>query len=135
MNHAVSTEKRPPNVLSGTLLVPLFAGAVTVVAFALWGTERGVAALAGGVLAVANWFALRWIVSRIARGEATQRLMVGFLLIAKLGLLMALVFMLVARFKLDPLGVLLGLGTLFVAPVLSGLFQGSAAASAPQEER
>jgi hypothetical protein len=135
MTQAVSTAKRPPHVLAGTLAVPLFAAAIALVTFAVWGGASGLAAACGGLLAVANWFALRWIVTRIARGEANQRLQVGFLLIAKLGLLMAMVVVLISRLKLDPLGVLLGLSTLFIAPVVSGLFQGSMAASAEQEER
>jgi hypothetical protein len=135
MNQAVSNAKRSPNVLSGTLAVPFFAAVIALVSFAVWGGARGLGAAAGGSLAVANWFALRWIAMRITRGEATQRLQVGFLLIAKLGLLVALVFVLISRLQLDLLGVLLGLSTLFVAPVISGLFQGSQAASAAQEER
>ncbi len=115
--------------------VPLFAAAITIVSFAVWGVDRGVAAAAGGAASVLNWVALRWIVARIARGEATQRLAVSFLLILKLGLLMAVVFVLVRRLGLDPFGVLLGLSTLFVAPVLSGLVLGSSAARAAQEER
>lgn len=135
MNQAVPTEKRSSPVLAGTWAVPLFAASIALVSFAVWGGSTGLAAACGGALAVANWFGLRWIVARIASGETKQRVQVGFLLIAKLGLLMAAVLVLISRLKLDPLGVLLGLSTLFIAPVISGLFQSPMAASAAQEER
>ncbi|MDB4974831.1 MAG: hypothetical protein JWN48_3172 [Myxococcaceae bacterium] len=102
----------------------LIAAIVVVSAFALWGVERGVAALIGALLSVGNWFALRGLSARLvsanfasgARGAA-----LGFLLIGKIGLLMAIVFILINRVRLDPIGLAFGLSVLFVGPVLAGL--------------
>jgi hypothetical protein len=124
-----------PQAPKAARVVPLIAAAISMLAFAVWGVDRGIAALAGGVVAVLNWYALHWIVARIAQGEARHKAAVSLLLVLKLGFLIAVVFVLIRRLDLDPLGVLLGLATLFVAPVLDGLVLGPSAAKAAQEER
>lgn len=125
----------------------LVAAIVVVSAFALWGAPRGVAALVGAVLSVGNWFALRGLAARLVTGNFAgggRSAVLGFLLIAKIGLLMAIVFILINRVQLDPVGLAFGLSVLFVGPVLTGLLaagNGSpqqldpSAASAAREER
>jgi hypothetical protein len=103
----------------------LIAAIVVVLAFALWGAERGVAALLGAALSVANWFALRWLAGRLAaRGEG-QSAALSLLLIAKIAALMAIVFVLINRVGVDAVGLAFGLGVLFVGPVLAGLLAGN----------
>ncbi|MDB4988420.1 MAG: hypothetical protein JWN04_3598, partial [Myxococcaceae bacterium] len=41
--------------------------------------------------------------------------------IAKIGLLMAIVFILINRVRLDPIGLAFGLSVLFIGPVLAGI--------------
>lgn len=108
--------------------------AVVVLAFSLWGTERGVAALIGAALSVANWFALRWLAARLV-ASGSGKAVLSLLLIAKIGLLMAMVFVLINRLAIDPIGLAFGLGVLFVGPVLAALASATGApptgASAP----
>jgi hypothetical protein len=112
----------------------LIAAIVVVSAFALWGSTRGVAALVGAALAVGNWFALRWLSARlVASGSASgsKPAALGFLLIAKIGLLMAIVFVLINRVRLDPIGLAFGLGVLFVGPVLASLLTAGGPSTSP----
>jgi hypothetical protein len=66
------------------------------------------------------------------------------LLVGKIGLLMAVVFILISRLALDPIGLAFGLGILFLGPVIAGLLSATngsvqsldpSAASAAREER
>ena len=106
----------------------LIAAIVVVLAFTIWGGARGVAALVGASLAVGNWFALRWLAARLV-GAGSRGAALGFLLIAKIGLLMAIVFVLINRVRLDPIGLAFGLGVLFVGPVLASLLTAGASAA------
>jgi hypothetical protein len=113
----------------------LIAAIVVVSAFTLWGNTRGVAALVGASLAVGNWFALRWLSARlVASGSASGTkpgAALGFLLIAKIGLLMAIVVVLINRVRLDPIGLAFGLGVLFVGPVLASLLTAGGPSTSP----
>jgi hypothetical protein len=108
----------------------LIAAIVVVSAFALWGSTRGVAALVGASLAVGNWFALRWLSARLV-ASGSRGAALGFLLIAKIGLLMAIVFVLINRVRLDPIGLAFGLGVLFVGPVLASLLTAGGPSTSP----
>ncbi|HEX5658111.1 MAG TPA: hypothetical protein VFX59_12990 [Polyangiales bacterium] len=97
----------------------LIAASVTCVAFALWGAQRGTAAAIGAGLSLINWFALRWLVSRMFEGGNKAAL--GLCLMAKIGALIGVVYFLISRVQLDPLGLAFGLGVLFVGPAVAGL--------------
>lgn len=118
----------PASTQRMTLPLLLVAAAVVVLAFALWGQTRGFAAALGAGLAVGNWFALRWLAGRLVLGGA-RSIGLSLLLIAKIGLLMAIVFVLINRVQVDPIGLAFGLGVLFIGPVLAGLL--TAGRSAP----
>ncbi len=120
--------------------LPLIAGFIALVAYAIWGVDRGIAALVGGAVSVINWTTLRWLAKRIMGGRPEQRAALSMLLVAKMGALMAIVFILIHKLALDPIGLVLGLATLFIAPLLSAtLGTGSPtepnAANAASEER
>jgi hypothetical protein len=117
MNHAHVSPR-----ISRTLVV--FALAISALAFANWGVDRGVATAAGAALSVANWFALRWLGGRLFAGEGPQRALLSLLVVAKIGLLMAMVFVLVNTLKLDAIGLCLGLSVLFLGPAIGGLLAG-----------
>jgi hypothetical protein len=106
----------------------LIAASVTCLAFALWGAQRGAAAAVGAVLSVMNWFVLRWLVSRMFSGGNKAAL--GGLLMAKIGALIAVVFILISRVKLDPIGLAFGLGVLFVGPAVAGLLANNSSRAA-----
>jgi hypothetical protein len=107
----------------------LIAAADVVLAQALWGQTRAIAALIGASLAVANWFALRFLAGRLVGGSG-NRAALSILLMAKIGLLMALVYILINRLHVDPVGLAFGLGVLFLGPALAGLLT-TGAQSAP----
>jgi len=113
MSSPVSTQKMTRPLL-------LIAAIVVVSAFSLWGATRGVAALVGASLSLANWFALRWLAARLV-GAGSRGAAMGVLLMAKIGLLMGIVFVLINRVQLDPIGLAFGLSVLFVGPVLASL--------------
>lgn len=105
-----------------TRVLLLIAAAFVAVAFGLWGQARGVAALVGATLSVANWLALRWLTGRIVDPDAgPSKAAMSLLLVAKIGLLMAIVYILIQRLQLDPIGLAFGLGVLFIGPVVANL--------------
>jgi hypothetical protein len=107
-------------IKSARLLLVIAAGFVAL-AFAMWGVERGVAAAVGASLSVLNWYALRWLTGRIARTDGQSKGGASLLLVAKMGLLMALVYILIQRLNVDPIGLAFGLGVLFIGPVVTTL--------------
>jgi hypothetical protein len=112
----------------------LIAASVTCLAFAIWGAQRGMAAAVGAGLSLVNWFALRWLVARMFEGQS-NRAALGVLLMAKIGVLIGVVYVLIGRLQLDPVGLAFGLGVLFVGPVVAGLLANPSAASSAREER
>jgi ATP synthase I chain len=110
----------PATFKSARMLLVVAAGFVAL-AFAIWGVERGLAALIGATLSVLNWFALRWLTERIAHSEGQSKGGASLLLVAKMGLLMALVYILIQRLHVDPIGLAFGLGVLFIGPVVTTL--------------
>lgn len=100
--------------------IVLIAASTVAVAFALWDVPRASAALIGAALSVANWFALRWLVVRLA-SQPQSPLLSGILLVAKIGVLIGAVFVLISRLGVDPIGLAFGLSVLFVGPVLAAL--------------
>jgi hypothetical protein len=123
--------------IARTLLV--FAAAISALAFANWGTRVGIAASVGAAVGVANWFALRWLGSRIMSGEG-NRALVSFLTIGKIGLLIAIVAVLINTLKLDPAGLCMGLSVLFLGPAIGAVLatgdsKNPATAQVAHEER
>jgi hypothetical protein len=110
--------------INRTLLALAFG--LSALAFGVWGTERGIAATVGAIVALLNWFALRWLGTRIASGTTNQRAAVSMLLVGKIGVLMALTYVLINKLQLDPIGLCLGLGVLFLGPVLGSLLDATA---------
>ena len=100
-------------------VLPLIAILIAAVTFAVWGLDRGIAAFVGGAVSVLNWTALRWLTRRIMAGRPEQRVGLTLLLMLKMGALMAVVFILIHKLALDPIGLVLGLATLFIAPLLA----------------
>ena len=123
--------------IARTLLV--FAAAISALAFANWGTRMGIAASVGAIVGMANWFALRWLGSRIMSGQG-NRALISLLTIGKIGLLMGIVAVLINTLKLDPVGLCLGLSVLFLGPAIGAVLamtdsKNPAAAQVAHEER
>ncbi len=107
------------------LYVGAFAALLVVIGFAV-GTSVGIGAIAGAVVALANAYALRWLVSRITSPDAagdlpSRRSGFSLALMAKTGAILAIAAVLLFYFRLDPVGFALGIGALVL-----GLVVGSA---------
>jgi hypothetical protein len=137
------TNPRITNALLG------IAVAFVAVSFALWTPTRTLATAVGAGLSLLNWFALRWLGARILDQRPTEsgavethtKMFASILLMGKIGVLMGLVYVLINRVGLDPIGLAFGLGVLFVGPVVAGLLASAAgtlnasAATAARKER
>lgn len=142
MTNALATPKT-------TRILLLIAGCLVVVAYVQWGAARGTAALVGAALSLLNWFALRWFTARLVSGAAADgpaaasgsaKALVSLLLMGKIGLLIAIVYLLIQHLRIDPVGLAFGLGVLFIGPIVASLVSGAgslhpSAASAAREER
>ena len=131
MTNALATPKT-------TRVLLLIAACLVVLAYVQWGAERGFAALIGAGLSLLNWWALRWFTGRIVGGGDAGKAAVSLLLIGKIGLLIGVVYLLIQRLHVDPVGLAFGLGVLFIGPVAATLLAGghsnfspSAAAPSP----
>jgi hypothetical protein len=93
----------------------------------LWGSPHAVGSTAaGGLLAFVNLVAVRRTVVGILSGSSTARVALGVVLVSKLGLLLAAVWLTVRVLGLDPAGVALGLSALIVGIVGGTLLAPSA---------
>jgi hypothetical protein len=97
------------------------AAILVSLAYAIWGQDRAVAAAIGAGVGLGNWFALRWLMQRLVSSGSAHKAGLSLLLVGKIGLLMAIVFVLISRLALDPIGVAFGLSVLFLGPVVAGL--------------
>jgi hypothetical protein len=153
MTNALATPKT-------TRILLLIAACVVALAYVQWGAARGLAALVGAAISLLNWFALRWFTARLVYGaidrasaasgsgergsgveeSGATKAFVALLLIGKIGLLFAAIYVLIQQLHLDPVGLAFGLAVLFIGPVVASLVGGTAslhpsAANAAREER
>jgi hypothetical protein len=91
-----------------------------VVALLTAGAWVGFSTAVGAVIALGNFHIYRWVVSRITGGNLRKQSALSLLLAAKMIALMGLIYLLVARHWVDPLGFLVGLSALVL-----GLLAGS----------
>jgi hypothetical protein len=123
----------PTNIQRLTRPLLTLAAILVSAAFAMWDSARGLAALAGAIVGVANWFSLSWLMGRLVLAKQAQRAAISLLLVAKIGLLMAIVYVLVRHLRLDAVGLLWGLSVLFLGPVVSVLLVGTGTTVAREE--
>jgi hypothetical protein len=91
------------------------AGAVlTVIVGAIGGVAPAVGALAGAVLATANFAGIRWLTARMLTGSTTSRRSAAVMLGLKMALVLAIVWFLLARLELHAIGFAVGVSALFV---------------------
>lgn len=119
---------RPSHSLTGVLA--LLGVAITLCCWTAWGPARGAAAAVGSTVSVLNWVSMRWLIGRILAADASSRAGFSLLLVAKMGALMGVLYLLMQHFALDPLGLVLGLSVLFVGPVFGVLLVGTGAGDA-----
>lgn len=101
--------------------VTVAALVLTGVAFVLGGVSIGTGAAIGGIVAGLDAWAITWLASRIVNGAGfIGRGLAAGLLGAKLVLLLAVCWALLARWGVDPLGFSVGLGALVLGMLYSG---------------
>jgi len=94
---------------------------MVLVALLLGGLPMAFGATVGGVYAVLNWLAMRWLGKRLMVANDRGRLLWVTLLGAKMVIAMLVVWAIMSMGVVDPLGFLIGLGGL-VLGILGGTF-------------
>lgn len=94
--------------------------ALTTVAFFISGETFALGTATGAAVAVANWMLIQWIVGRVTGGTTQRQAGFMLLLVAKMGALMALVYVILSRGWVQPVAFALGISALF-----GGLLAGS----------
>lgn len=86
--------------------------ALTVGTYAFVGTEAGRSTAIGAVLALVNWFLLRFLVNRIMGGSPKAKAGLTFLVLAKMGGLMGLIAFMIAAGWVQPIAFVVGMSSL-----------------------
>ncbi|MFW2387779.1 MAG: ATP synthase subunit I [Polyangiales bacterium] len=100
--------------------VAVAAMLLTALAFALGGTEVGLGAAVGGLVAVVDAWAIIWLVSQVLTGAGLSRAIAVALLASKLIILLAVCWALLARLAINPIGFSVGLSALVVGMLYAG---------------
>lgn len=95
---------------------------LTVLAFAFGDVQVGLGAVAGTMVAVLDALAITWLTTRVIGGAGFIRPGFAALLLgAKLVLLLAVCWALLARWGVEPVGFSVGLGGLVLGMLLGGI--------------
>lgn len=113
--------------------VAVAAVLLTALAFALGGTEIGLGAAVGGLVAVVDAWAIIWLVSQILTGAGLSRAIAVALLASKLIILLAVCWALLARLAINPIGFSVGLSALVVGMLYAGAMLSAKEAQAARE--
>lgn len=108
-----------------TLYVVGASVALTMASLLLGGATMAIGAAVGGALAVANWFAMRFVGRRLLLANDKGRMVWGSLLGLKMLVLMIVAWAVLATGVVDPMGFSVGLGSL-VLGILAGAFHAAA---------
>lgn len=111
-----------------TVWVAGFGAATSLGVLAFAGARAGLSAGVGAALALANFMLLRIIVQKIVVGDMQHRGPVVGLLFFKMGALMGLVYLVIARHWVDPIPFTVGLSSLVAGLIATMLL-------APSESR
>ncbi len=117
LTSGIPTAARDILTLASYLLVP-----ITGAAWFFGDMSMSFAVLGGGLVALANFWLLSRIVVKTTSGELNGGLLFGRML-SKFALLVVSLGVVVWLFQLAPLGVLLGVGTIFPAILLGSLLE------------
>lgn len=99
------------------LYVSAFAAILVAVGFAV-SVETGIGALAGAGVAIANAFALRWLVGAMLKADPARRAGMSLTLMAKTAVVLGISAALLFFGHLDPIGFAIGIGALVLGLVL-----------------
>jgi hypothetical protein len=99
-----------------------------------YGTDAGISAAVGAAVALGNWLMLRLIVDRVVGGTVRKQVGLSFLLIVKMGALVALSFLLLRSGWVQVLPFTAGVSSL-MAGALTGSFVHVLTAKPVESER
>jgi hypothetical protein len=103
-----------------TLNVALAGLVLTVIVFAIGGFGPAIGALAGAVVAVVNFVGLRWLVMRLIYGPERTRIATAVMLALKMAFVLAVIWILLGRAGLHPIGFAVGFSALFIGFAMAG---------------
>jgi hypothetical protein len=110
-------------------------GVLAIVAMQVgYGLDAGISAAVGAAVALGNWFMLRLIVDRVIGGSVRKQVGLTFLLIVKMGALIALCFLLLRTGLVQVLPFAAGVSSL-MAGALTGSFVHVLTAKPVESER
>jgi hypothetical protein len=92
-------------------------------AYALHGRMAGQSTAAGVALAIANWYALRFLLRRIMTGSVRSKTLFAALLMLKMGVLMAAVFACLHTGLFEPVAFTVGVSCLVVGTLFGSFVQ------------
>jgi hypothetical protein len=95
----------------------------TIVASALHGRVAGQSTAAGVALALANWYAMRFLLRRIMSGSMRSKTLFAGLLMVKMGVLMAAVFACLHTGLFEPVAFTVGVSCLVVGTLFGSFVQ------------
>ena len=131
MSGAKSSPRAPAAVRRTMSRITIYiAGCSAVLAglcFVAGGLSLGLSAIVGGVVAVLNWLAMRWIGERVMVANERGRVRWGVLFALKMAAVVAVIGLLLEFGGVDPLGFMIGMSG-FVAGLLLGGFTHAASA-------
>jgi hypothetical protein len=94
---------------------------LVLAALFLGGVTMAFGATVGGVYAIVNWLAMRWLGNRLMVANDRGRMLWGSLLGAKMLIAMLVVWAILSTGAVDPIGFIIGLSGL-VLGIVSGTF-------------
>lgn len=103
---------------------------LTGLTFALAGSWMGFGALVGGLVAIGNWYGMRWLGERLLRANDRGKMVWGTLLAIKMGAILGVVWMILATGWVDPIGFAVGMSG-FVLGILGGTLHLASSPAAP----
>ena len=103
-----------------TAFVAVASLVLTALGWAFGGASIGFGALVGGVLAVANLYALRWLAERLLRADDRGKVLWSSVLAIKLAGVLGLAWAILATGMVNPIGFGLGLSGLVLGSLAGG---------------
>lgn len=100
---------------------------LAAIAFALGGMHMGIGAMVGGGVAIANWFAMRWVAQRLLNASDQGKAIWGTLLALKMGALLAITWAILSTGVVDPTGFTIGLSGLVLGALGGALHTATSA--------
>lgn len=94
---------------------------LAAVTYGVAGIYSGGSAAVGAIIAVANFYLFGWIADQVVKGSVRKRTGLMFLLVVKMGALMALIYFLISRHWIEPIGFMVGISALVIGVIVGSI--------------